>query len=444
MIQAQGYDLSDMTQAVCAANILLVPLAAAGLALTNAALGRSRSAAHALLGSLCVAGVAALAYAVCGFAWQGFAGGPERVVTVAGKPWGWIGAAPWLLGGVGAGGARGALVAWLGMFSAMIIALIPVGAGNGRWRLGPSCASAALLAGFLYPLFAHWVWGGGWLAQLGANAGLGWGVLDAGGSGTLQAVGGMTALAVAWILGPRRGKYSGAMPAALPGHNLLLTLFACFLLWLGWLGLNGSGSILFAGAAAGRLPLVAINTTLCAAAASLITAALTRIRFGRPDASLCANGWTGGLVASSAVCAFVSPTAAAFTGAAAGVLVTFAVEWLDVRFSVDDPAGAISVHGVGGLWGLVALGIFARFTPDYAINGLGAGGGFARQWVAQWIGVAALLVMVLPLAYGLNRLLNRFYPQRVSEDGDGQGMDLYELGAEAYPEFVTREDFRFK
>ena len=107
MIQAQGYELSEITQAVCAANILLVPLAAAGLALTNAGLGRSRSAAHALLGSLSVAGVAALAYAVCGFAWQGFAGGPERAVTLAGRPWGWIGAVPWLLGGLPAGGASG-------------------------------------------------------------------------------------------------------------------------------------------------------------------------------------------------------------------------------------------------------------------------------------------------------------------------------------------------
>ncbi len=136
MIQAQGYELSDMAQALCAAIILLVPLAAAGLALTNAGLGRSRSAAHAMLGSLSVVGVAALAYFVCGFAWQGFAGGPARAVTLAGKPWSWIGAEPFFLRGLRAGRLARGTGAWLQMFSVAIAALIPLGAGNDRWRLG--------------------------------------------------------------------------------------------------------------------------------------------------------------------------------------------------------------------------------------------------------------------------------------------------------------------
>jgi ammonium transporter, Amt family len=442
MTQLQAPVLPDVTQALCTALILLIPLAAAGLALTHAGLGRSRSASHAMLGSVCVIAVAVLAYFVCGWSWQGYPGGPSHVFTAGGKTWNWIGAEPFFLGGLAREGSRGALTAWLQVFSVGIAALIPLGAGNGRWRLGAGCASTALLAGWTYPLFAHWVWGGGWLAQLGVNQGWGYGFLDAGGAGAIQSVGGLTALSIAWILGPRHGKYAAdGIPAAIPGHNAVLVLFACFLTWLGWIGLNGCGSLLWFGGSAAGVALVAINTTLSAAAAALAVAGITRIRFGRPDASLCANGWTGGLVASSAACAFVNPASAAIAGAIAGVLVAFSVEWLDARLGVDDPAGSISVHAVGGLWGILAVGIFARFPQDWVLNGRGAG--ISNQWLAQLAGVLTLVGFVLPMTYSLNWLLNRLYPQRVSAEGEAHGLDLYELGAGAYPEFVIhREDVR--
>ena len=442
MIQAEAPVWSDIMQALGAALVFLAPLAAAGLALTNAGLGRSRSAAHAMMGSLCVVAVAMVAYFVCGWSWQGFPGLPSHTVALGGKPWSWIGAEPFFFRGLALDGSRRALAAWQQMFCVGIAALIPLGAGNDRWRLGASCASTALLAGFTYPLFAHWVWGGGWLAQLGVNAGWGYGLLDTGGAGVIQAVGGLTALAIAWILGPRRGKYaSDGAPAAIPGHNAPLVLFACFLTWLGWIGLNGSGSLLWSGGGVGGVTLVAVNTTLSAAAAALAAAAITRLRFGRPDASLCANAWTGGLVASSAACAFVDPAAAVLMGAIAGALVTLSVEWLDARLGVDDPSGSVSVHAVGGLWGLLALGVFARIPRTWALNGAAAGN--ANKWLAQLAGVLTLIGLVLPLTYGLNRLLNRFFRQRVSAEGELHGLDLYELGAGAYPEFVThREDFR--
>ena len=444
MTQAQAPVLSDVTQALCTALILMVPLAAAGVALTHAGLGRSRSAAHAMLSSLCVVSVAGLAYFVCGWSWQGLPGGTSHVFTAAGKVWNWIGAEPFFLGGLAHYGSRGPLTALLQVFSVGIAALIPLGAGTDRWRLGASCASTALLAGWTYPLFAHWVWGGGWLSQLGVNQGWGYGFLDAGGAGALQSVGGLTALSVAWILGPRHGKYAAdGMPAAIPGHNAVLVLLACFLTWLGWIGMNGSASLLWIGGSAAGVALVAINTTLSAATAVLAAACITRIRFGRPDASLCANGWAGGLVASSAACAFVSPASAAIMGAIAGVLVTLSVAWLEVRLGVDDPAGSISVHAVGGLWGVLALGIFARIPPNSGFNGSGAGD--SNQWLAQLAGAVTLVGFVLPMTYSLNWLLNRFYPQRVSAEGEAHGLDLYELGAGAYPEFVIhREDARLR
>ncbi len=269
-------------------------------------------------------------------------------------------------------------------------------------------------------LFAHWEWSGGFLTQLGLNYGLGRGFLDASGSGAIQAAGGLTALSIAWILGPRRGKFTADnMPVAIPGHNAVLMLFGCLLVWFGWLGLNSAGALLH-GVPFLRAPLIPLNTTLSAVCASLAAAAITRVRFGKPDASLCANGWVAGLAASSAACASVRPALAMIIGSVAGALVVFSVEWLEFRLGIDDPGGAVSVHALGGIWGILALGIFSA-APG--------------QWLAQFVGVAVLLGFILPLAYSLNWLLGRAYSHRVAPQGERQGLDLHELGAGADPEF---------
>ena len=416
--------------ALCVVFILLVPLAGAGLSLINTGLGRSRSAAHAMLAALCVMAVAAVVYFVCGFSWQGFPGLPAHFLMAGGKSWNWLAAQPFFLRGLPLDGSPVSLAVWLQMLSVGLAATIPLGAGADRWRLGAICASTALLAGGTYPLFAHWVWGGGWLAELGSNCALGHGFVDAGGSSTIQGVGGLTGLSLAWILGPRRGKYSRqGMPAAIPGHHVVLVLLGCLLAWLGWMGLNSAGAMLFNRADTLQTVLVGVNTTLAATSAGLTAAVLTRLRFTKPDASLTANGWIGGLVASSAGCAGLRPAEMLIVGMVAGALVVFSVEWFEFRLRVDDPGGAISVHAIAGLWGVLALGIFARF-PDQA----------SGQWLAQVIGMATLLGFVLPLTYALNWLLDRWYPQRVGIDGERQGMDLQELGAEAYPEFVTHTE----
>jgi Amt family ammonium transporter len=434
--------MSEVSQALCIFFIFLLPLALAGLALINVGLSRLRSAAHSMMAALCLVGVAAATYFVTGFAWQGYPGLASHSVNIFGKEWSWLGAGNMFLRGVPLDGSRASLAALLQLLSVGLAALIPLGAAAERWRLRASCLSTVLLAGITYPLFAHWVWGGGWLERLGANYGLGAGFLDAGGSSTIQVVGGLTALSLVWLLGPRRGKYNlEGMPAALPGHNTVYVLFGCILSLMGWMGLNAAGSMLFGGVPLGRTVLVAVNTLMAAGGAVLAAAVLTRYRFGKPDASLSANGWLCGLVASSAGCAYVPPAAALLTGLVAGALVTFTVPWMEAHLGLDDPAGALSNHLLGGIWGLLAVGIFPRTLPFVlfanATNPPAAPGG---QLIAQVVGVATLLGFVLPLTYSLNWLLNRFFPQRIPPEEERHGADLYELGAGAYPEFMTHTD----
>jgi Amt family ammonium transporter len=395
-----------------------------------------------MMSTLCVVGVAAVAYFVVGFAWQGYPGRASHTLNIFGSEWSWLGAGRFFLRGVPLDGSRASLAVLLQLFSVGLAALIPLGAAAERWRLRACCLSTALLAGITYPLFAHWVWGGGWLASLGANYGLGLGFLDAGGSSTIQTVGGLTALSMVWLLGPRRGKYNlEGMPAALPGHNTVYVLFGCVLSLVGWMGLNAAGSILFAGAPPGRTVLVVVNTLLSAAGAVLAAAAITRYRFGKPDASLSANGWVCGLVASSAGCAFVPPAAALLIGLVAGALVTYSVAWMEAHLGLDDPAGAISVHALGGIWGVLAVGLFPRAavvasaagaaTPAVAPSG---------QMLAQIVGVATLVGFILPFTYSLNWLIDRIFPQRIPPEEERHGADLFELGAGAYPEFQTHTD----
>lgn len=422
--------LSDSQILVCTVSLLIAPAACAGLALINSGLGRARSAAHTMTAAMCALSVAACIYVVCGRSWQGSAGEASHVLTIAGKPWDWLGAAKPFFAGLAFDGSPALLVAWLGMIGAGLACLIPLGTGSERWKLGAICACSAVLGGWTFPLFAHWAWGGGWLAQLGANYGLGAGYVDAGGSGTIHVLGGLSALTIAWLLGPRKGKFGmDGMPMAIPGHNAVYILFGCLLALVGWTGIDAAGAILFTGAATGRLALVAVNTLLGAASAALGAASLTRVRFGKPDSSLTANGWLGGLVAVSATSSFLPPAGAMFIGLAAGALVALCVELFELHLDIDDPGGSISVHAVAGIWGLLAGGALGRFP-----------GGGDGQLLAQTVGVATLVGFILPLTFGVNWLLDRFVGLRVAPDAERQGMDLAELGAGAYPEFVTHTD----
>jgi Amt family ammonium transporter len=311
-----------------------------------------------------------------------------------------------------------------------MVAIIPWGSGADRWRLAGGSAAAVALAGIAFPVASHWIWNGGWLAQLGANFSLGAGFLDAGGAGVVHLLGGLSALVVVWIAGPRRGKFpKEGLSTAIPGHSAVYVLFGCTVALVGWLAWNAAGAILWLHAPLAQLPVTAINTLLSASGALVTTFSVTRFRFGKPDASLCANGWLAGLVASSACAAIVSPAASLFIGGLAGVFTPLLVELLELALSIDDPSGAITVHGVAGLWGLLAAGLFSA-APG--------------QLLAQLVGIAALLGLMLPLIYLLFAVLNRIVPFRVDPDGERIGMDLHELGGGAYPEFVIHRDESYR
>ncbi len=419
--------MTDAAFALCLALLLLAPLAIAGVALINTGLGRCRSAAQALLGNLAMVAATAIVFALVGAT---FIGGAGHLISLAGKPWNWLGTGPLLLSGLSASPAHAQLALVFEFLAVALAALIPWGSGADRLRLTAGCAIAALMAATIFPLVAHWVWGGGWLSQLGVNFSLGAGFLDGGGAATVQLLGGLSALAVVWIAGPRKGKFpKEGLSTALPGHNAVYVLFGCLLALVGWLAWNVAGALLWLHAPLGALPETAINTLLSASGAVTATFAITRFRFGKPDASLCANGWLAGLVASSACAGLVTPVESLFVGIVAGIITPLLVELLELALSIDDPSGGISVHAIGGLWGLLAVGIF---------------GAQPGQLLAQLIGISALLGLVLPLVYLIFWLLNRIVPFRVDPDGERIGMDLHELGGGAYPEFVIHRDESYR
>jgi ammonium transporter, Amt family len=419
--------VSDATAVLGILLICALPLALAGIAILNTGLGRSRSAAQSLLGSLCLVAIAAIVYYAVGFSWQGFQGGSSYSLILGSSSWDWIAAQPFFFHTFAWNGSPVCFIAASQLFAVALAVLIPWGAGADRWRLGAACASTVITAGFVYPIVAHWVWGGGWLARLGLDFDLGAGFVDPGGAATIQVIGGLTALSVVWIAGPRANKFAdNGPPRAIPGHHIIYVLIGCLLVLPGWLALNTIGAVLFANLSGASLVLVEVNTLLCASASLLAVLLITRFRFGKPDASLCANGWLAGLVASSAVAAYVSPANALFVGLIAGTALPIIVEFLEAYCRIDDPAGAIAVHGVSGLWGLLAIGFFANLP--------------AGQLIAQLVGIGTLVGLTLPVIYLLNWALNRIVHFRTSPDGERLGMDLHELGAGAYPEFVIHGD----
>lgn len=437
----------------------LVMFMQAGFAMVEAGLCRVKNANHTYMMNFFVYGCGLFAYWIIGFCIQmgGAAGNGnlgglqslngEHAISLFGTNWGIFGQQGMFLAGHTYD--VGVMVLFLFQMVFMDTALtIVTGACAERWKFLTFSVSSVLMGAFTYPLFANWAWGGGWLSQLGVNAGLGKGYCDFAGSGVVHAVGGLTALAVALIVGPRVGKFNrDGSSNAIIGHDISAVLIGCFILAFGWFGFNPGSTLGASGAGCLRIGSVAVNTMLAGCTGTFGALLYMWCLKGKPDASMSGNGLLAGLVAITAPSGFVNPTGSAIIGLIAGVLVCFSVSFVENTLKVDDPVGAISVHGTCGLWGVLSVGLFADGTSNYGgawngVNGSVTGlfYGDASQLVAQLIGIATLVGFVFGFSYVLNWVLEIFLGHRVSIETEVEGLDLPEMGQLGYPEFVLRPE----
>ncbi|MCG2808316.1 MAG: ammonium transporter [Coriobacteriia bacterium] len=288
---------------------------------------------------------------------------------------------------------------------------------------------SAILVAFIYPIVGHWIWGGGWLAQLGF-----W---DFAGSTVVHSVGAWAALAGVLVLGPRIGKYGkDGSVRAIPGHNMTSAMTGCLILWFGWFGFNPGSTMAADPEAISR---IIVTTNVAAAAGALAATAIAWWLLGKPDIGMTINGALAGLVGITASCAFVSVESSLIIGAIAGAMVVYGVLALD-KFKLDDPVGAIAVHGMGGIFGTLAVGLFAqdKFMPGTTGDGLLFGGG-AGLLMNQLIGIAAVGAAVFAASLAIWYAIKLTIGVRVSEEEEMEGLDIGEHGNRAYPDFVMTE-----
>ncbi len=358
----------------------------------------------------------------------------ELSVTIGGHAYGLLGASKFALLNVSHDPSSLAMFLFAVVFMDTA-ATIPTGAMAERWKFSAFAIYGFFMSMFLYPLYGNWVWGGGWLSQLGANLGLGHGHVDFAGSSVVHMTGGITALAGAIVLGPRIGKFrrDGHL-AAIPGHNIPMAMIGTLILAFGWFGFNAGSTL---AASDPRIGLIAANTMIASAAGALAALFYLWFRFHKPDVSMACNGLLGGLVAITAPCAFVTPLAALLIGLIAGLLVVALVLTLERHFRIDDPVGAIAVHGGCGIWGALALGIFADGSYGDGWNAVagpvrGILYGDAGQLVAQLIGISVNIVVVFGLAFAFFIIVERTIGNRVIPEVEWSGLDSLEMGTDAY------------
>jgi ammonium transporter, Amt family len=424
----------------------LVMFMQAGFALVETGLVRLKNVAHTMLMNLMVYAIGMLGFFLSGFALMSGGmngtpiGGPGNLgglphldsmfkVSLFGKEWGLFGMEGFLLSGSSYDAAT--LVWFLFMMVFMdTTATIPTGALAERWKLKNFAIFSFFIGAFTYPVFACWVWGGGWLAQLGMNFGIGHGLVDYAGSSVVHLQGGVLALLLAKMLGPRIGKYdSNGRPRFMPGHDVSMVVLGTLVLAFGWFGFNTGSSL---SGADGRIGVVAVNTMLASAAGCMAAALYLWFRTGKPEVCATCNGMLGGLVAITAPCAFVSPLFAVLIGSIGGLLSVVSAVFIEER-GVDDPVGAVSVHGVNGVWGMLAVGLFADGTYGAGLNGVSGGVtgllfGDGRQLVAQGIGIGSCILWNLSVGYVLFKVTGLLTAgNRVSEEMEIEGLDVSEV-----------------
>ncbi len=435
----------------------LVLFMQAGFALLTCGLVRRKNAAHLMMLNFAAYVFAFLAYYACGYAFQFGAVAVNAAPTnLGGTPtlnhfligsgqWGFLGGSGFFLSGPAYDVGSNCLTLFEVVFMETAGYII-VGAICERITFWAFVLCEVFIGAILYPMSGCWVWGGGWLSQLGATLGMGHGYVDFAGSTVVHAVGGFCAMALAVILGPRLGKYgSDGKPRPFPAHNIAFVVIGTFILLFGWMGFNPGSTL---GASDLRISVIAVNTNLAAVAASATALIFWHFLFGKPDISMACNGMLAGLVAITAPCAFVSPNSAVIIGIIAGILVCLGVLFNERKIKVDDPCGAISVHGYCGWWGAVSVGIFADGTYGSGWNGVGATTylgtagqgvtgllyGDVTQFLTQIGGATLIALYAFCLTYVVFKVVNRIVPLRVPKEAELEGLDVPEFGMPAYPE----------
>jgi Amt family ammonium transporter len=423
----------------------LVMLMQLGFAMVETGFCRYKNAFHVMGMNFAVYFIGMLGYWVCGFAFQFGGIGNVGVYNLGGLAtlnneikigdWGIIGGTGFFL----SGDSYDVGVAVMFLFQMVFMdttATIPTGAMAERWKWASFVVYGFFVSMIIYPIYGNWAWGGGWLSQLGNKdygPGLGAGYLDFAGSGVVHAIGGWTALAGAIVLGPRLGKYNkDGTSNPVPGHNMILAITGTIILAFGWFGFNPGSTLGASGGGNLRIGLIATVTMLAGSAGAMTAMVITWIQGKKPDIGMTCNGLLAGLVAITAPSGFVSPINAVIIGVVAGVLVTFAVGIIDKVFRIDDPVGAISVHGINGMWGQLALGLFADGTAGYS-SAKGLFYGDAGQFVAQLIGAVVAFVWAFGISFVFFKVLGLILKgNRPSEAIELGGLDDGEMVQPGY------------
>jgi Amt family ammonium transporter len=439
----------------------LVMFMQAGFALVETGLCRAKNSSHTMSMNFMIYPMGMLGFYLCGFAFMfggmadpaspnnggiatmgGYTGlNHEFGIHIGSKFFGLLGMKGFLLQGAGYDTAAFALFLFQMVFMDTT-ATIPTGGAAERWRFSAFMIYGCCIGTIMYPLFGNWVWGCGWLANLGANfPGLGHGHVDFAGSSVVHMQGGVIALIFCWLIGPRYGKYdeSGKLVHPIMPHNIPMVMLGTFILAFGWFGFNPGSSL--AGTDL-RIAVVAVNTMLASATGALgATLWMWWVRTKKPDPSMMCNGMLAGLVAITCPCAFVSAGGASILGLIAGILVVESVFFFD-RIGIDDCVGAISVHGVNGAWGCLSLGLFADGTygdgwnaVPGTVRGLFYGGGLGQFW-AELIGVTTCFVTLAALSIVVYYIGEKLVGNRVSKEVEIEGLDVDEMGVPGYAGIV--------
>jgi len=425
---------------------MLVMFMQAGFALVETGLCRAKNAAHTMAMNFLIYPLGMLGFYVCGFAFM--FGGAGSVATVGGPA---VLDGMWSINGWNILGTKGYFLSgsfydtsvFAIFFFQMVFmdttATIPTGACAERWKFSSFVLYGCAIGTIMYPIYGNWVWGGGWCSQLGVKLGLGHGTCDFAGSSVVHLQGGVIAFWFAKMIGPRIGKYNkDGSPNVIPAHNIPMVMLGTFILAFGWFGFNPGGSL--AGTDL-RNAMSVVNTMLASATGAMATTLwMWKVRGNKPDPSMMCNGMLAGLVAITAPCAYVNSMSACIIGLVAGILVVEVVFFVERKLKIDDPVGAIAVHGSNGLWGILSVGLLSDGTYGDGVNGVSGKGvtglfyGDAGQFAAQCIGALACITYVSIISIVVFKVVSAMTggTQRPSAEVEVEGVDIAEVGCLGY------------